>query len=61
MLRVPGTDDATTYAWVCDLILKGSLDPALFRSHEWRWPGEMLAAFDAVRRHEVLKGFVLFP
>ncbi|MCX7718250.1 MAG: zinc-binding dehydrogenase [Candidatus Sumerlaeaceae bacterium] len=59
--HVPAPEDQRTYHWVCDLMLSGALNPRLFRSHLWRWPDEVLAAFDAVRRREVLKGFVVFP
>lgn len=59
--HVPAPEDQRTYHWVCSLMLSGALDPRLFRSHIWQWPGEATAAFDAVRRRQVLKGFMVFP
>jgi 2-desacetyl-2-hydroxyethyl bacteriochlorophyllide A dehydrogenase len=58
---VPSPEEHLSYPQVCDLILGGRLDTKLFRSHDWKWPDDVLAAFDAVRRREVLKGFVVFP
>jgi threonine dehydrogenase-like Zn-dependent dehydrogenase len=60
VLRVPSPDDARTYHWVCGLISAGTLDPKLFTTHAWKWPGDALPAIDSVRRRKVVKGFLVF-
>lgn len=58
--RAPPAEEFLTYHWVCKLMLDGKLDPKLFRSHTWNWPGDALEAFEMVRRREVTKGFLVF-
>lgn len=46
-----------TYDWVCDLIIRGWIDPGSFISRTWTLD-EALEAFRLVSEGSVLKGFI---
>jgi 2-desacetyl-2-hydroxyethyl bacteriochlorophyllide A dehydrogenase len=51
-------EEQRSYAWAADLIGRGVVKPSWFISHTWDRLDDAPAAFDAVRRGDVLKGFI---
>jgi len=51
------TEEFLSFDWVLDLIRRGSVEPEDFITHTWDFD-EMISAFEAVQRGDVLKGFV---